>query len=103
MGKGKGKSKSDICLRCGKCCILKYDKGDFAVVSQEYCPLFSMENGLGKCAVYGENVGKMVTRQHKCITAEMSAAARLLPNSCPYAKKIPGYATRVINFPGEVV
>jgi len=95
--------EKDLCRRCSLCCLLKYDKGDFVIVSDEYCPNFEWtQAGKGNCKIYGDNVGQMVTRQHKCLSAEMAATARLLPNSCPYTKKIRGYKTRVINFPGEV-
>ena len=70
------------------------------VVSNQYCPeLEWLPDGKANCKVYSKHLGRKITHEHKCISAEMSAQARLLPNTCGYVKRIPGYSTRVINFP----
>jgi hypothetical protein len=41
---------------------------------------------------------KAGTNELKCVSANEMAICRLLPNDCPYAKEIPGYRTKVLEW-----
>ena len=96
----KKTSERDICRRCGRCCFLKQETGDFVVKLEARCPCYGMaKDGKPGCTIYKDiTSGMTVAPGIKCIDAKMMIEARLLPEDCAYTEKIPGYRSRVINW-----
>ena len=94
----------EICLRCGHCCRdKKATEEGFWIVLDYYCKHFERRpDGLGFCKVYDTHENKVLEIRDGelmvCMTADWLARAGLLPEACPYAKKIPDYRTKVINW-----
>lgn len=91
--------KKDICERCGECCRFKTFHEHFWVAEDRYCPHFErLPDGRGNCRIYTRHVRHRIDNQTLCIPAVDLAKAGLLPESCPYAKAIRGYRSRVVNY-----
>jgi uncharacterized cysteine cluster protein YcgN (CxxCxxCC family) len=91
--------KLDLCERCGECCRFKIDHLDFFVAEDRYCPHFQrLSDGKGSCKIYDKHTNFRIDDQMICLPSARLAKAGLLPESCPYAKAIPGYRCRVINY-----
>ena len=89
----------DLCRRCSECCRLKVNHGDFIVALEVYCQYFGMcKDGKEGCTLYPNHEGTEIALGMKCIPSWAMLEARILPESCPYAKQKPGYSTRVINY-----
>jgi uncharacterized cysteine cluster protein YcgN (CxxCxxCC family) len=92
-------AKKDLCERCGKCCRFKISHDGFWVAEDRCCPHFEwLYDGKGNCRIYGNHANFRIDENTICISAEQLAKARLLPESCPYAKGIPEYRSRVIGY-----
>lgn len=95
----------DKCIRCGRCCLLKIcdPVTGLGSVLTLHCPHYTLDNGKGKCKIYGHHTGTIIMDQRtgwkgSCLSVEQMIAARLCPEDCPYAKDIPGYRSNVINY-----
>ena len=91
--------KKDLCERCGECCRFKKPYEHFWVAEDRYCPHFEwLPDGKGNCRIYAHHVRYKIDDETLCIPAVDLAGIGLLPESCPYAKAIRGYRSRVINY-----
>ena len=91
--------KIDLCERCGECCRVKIPHDRFWVAEDRYCPHFEwLPDGRANCRIYGDHANSRIDENAICISAEQLAKARLLPESCPYAKGIHEYRSRVIGY-----
>ena len=91
--------KKDLCERCGECCRFKTFHERFWVAEDRYCPHFEwLSDGRGNCRIYVEHVQHRIDAQTRCVPAVDLARMGLLPESCPYAKAIRGYRSRVVNY-----
>lgn len=88
----------DLCLRCGRCCLIKLNVGPWSFALPKHCPHFYLDNGVGTCRIYEKRVGTDLGDNNMCLTIEEVIGHRLLPNDCPYVKEIPGYSSRVLNY-----
>jgi hypothetical protein len=71
-------------------------------LKEENCPhLREIGNFRTACAVYGRNQKLQIGFDSICISAESMAQAALLPECCPYARRIPDYLCRVIGYPAN--
>jgi uncharacterized cysteine cluster protein YcgN (CxxCxxCC family) len=91
--------KKDLCERCGECCRFKEPYEHFWLAEDRYCPHFEwLPDGKGNCRIYSHHVRYKIDDETLCIPAVDLAKAGLLPESCPYAKAIRGYRSRVVNY-----
>jgi uncharacterized cysteine cluster protein YcgN (CxxCxxCC family) len=91
--------KRDLCERCGECCRFKKPYERFWVAEDRYCPHFEwLPHGKGNCRIYARHVQYRIDQETQCIPAVDLARMGLLPESCPYARAIRGYRSRVINY-----
>ncbi len=95
----QGHKMRDLCKRCGECCRFNTFHEHFWVAEDRYCPHFGrLPDGKGNCRVYGNHANSRIDGNTICISAEQLATARLLPESCPYAKRILEYRSLVIGY-----
>jgi len=95
----KEREYEGLCKRCGRCCKHKTYGPDGVKAINEYCQYFDWDfDGKGKCKVYDNprRIGGKVAIGLVCVTAEVSASNKDLPDDCPYVKGIEGYKSRVI-------
>jgi hypothetical protein len=80
----------------------KKKAGDFDVLTGQYCNHFSrLPDGKGCCDIYDDATGRashVSPDGARCMEASLAARAGLLPPDCPYARQIPGYRSKVINY-----
>jgi len=80
-----------LCTRCGMCCQLKDAYPEGPRLSHEWCAFFDRKTR--SCSVY--------PMRHSlspiCGTMQEALERRMLPNSCPYTRLVPGYFTRVVD------
>jgi uncharacterized cysteine cluster protein YcgN (CxxCxxCC family) len=91
--------RKDLCERCGECCRFKTFHEHFWVAEDRYCPHFEwLPDGKGNCRIYTRHAWHRIDDDTLCIPAVNLAKAGVLPESCPYAKAIPGYRCRILNY-----
>lgn len=81
-----------LCMRCGKCCLLKYSDEKNIYFSNGICSKFDL--GECKCSVYNERL-----KSENCKKVDIDLlqnSISLLPSSCPYrllweGKDLPEY------------
>lgn len=91
----------DSCLRCSRCCQLKeYIGGGLSKLTPDDCPFLERyKDGKTLCSVYESrfNCDDLGVR-NICVPIEQAISFGDLPPDCPYALKIEGYRTKVIDW-----
>lgn len=95
--------EKDLCMRCGECCRLKQwdPTHQFLMRTEKACPhLRFASDGLFLCSVYDNRPKKVIMGgvEVDCTDAKKAAKDGLLPPYCPYAKQVPNYQSKVINY-----
>ncbi len=90
----------DLCLRCGECCRFKFraQTGDYYLADGRYCPHLGWRGSTAFCEVYDTRIGKLLGYGASCMPVDLLVRERVMPNYCPYTKKVFGYRTLVLNF-----
>ena len=68
-----------ICMRCGKCCMLKYSSGNVIHFSNRMCEHFDLKNG--RCSCYSTRLSD------SCVKVDLELLENnieLLPDTCAY-------------------
>lgn len=68
-----------LCAHCGRCCLIKYGRGDFTFFSNTHCKHLSCT---GECQIYDKRL-----KQGTCIAVNykmLKVSAHLLPDDCAY-------------------
>jgi uncharacterized cysteine cluster protein YcgN (CxxCxxCC family) len=89
----------DLCEKCGRCCELKERVGEFYKLTGKYCSHFvRTQNEKGYCDIYDNRTGSKLSSGNVCVDSEMAISYGDLPPNCPYAQRVKGYKTRVLDW-----
>lgn len=85
------KEWESVCLRCGKCCLLKEVKNNIIFFSNHICNNFDLKTG--KCSCYKQRVGPSCAKVDLQL---LQTQRELLPETCAYrllfeGKELPDY------------
>lgn len=80
-----------VCLRCGKCCLLKEVKNNIIFFSNHICSNFNLKTG--RCSCYKQRVGPSCAKVNLKL---LQTQRELLPETCAYrllfeGKELPAY------------
>ena len=83
-----------ICMRCGKCCLIKYDGDGVIHFSNQICKFFDLKKG--KCSCYAERFKKTGYTCKKVNLDLLEKEIELLPPTCAYrclyeGRELPDY------------
>jgi len=96
------KEDEALCENCGRCCELKVKEGDSYRLTGRFCSHFTRTpSGKGYCYIYKKKNGALLGNRNVCIPSAIAVLFGDLPPDCPYAKRVKGYKTRVIDWMGE--
>ena len=88
-----------LCKRCGRCCELKQKAGEHYKLTGQFCShLVRTGNGKAFCDIYLNRTGSRLNPVNVCVSSEIAVMCGDLPPDCPYAKRVPKYKTRVIDW-----
>ncbi len=76
----------NICDNCGRCCYEKYDYRGKIFYTETPCQYLNTETNL--CRIYARR--SELNLDCVCLTPKLVRAG-ILPDDCPYVKKIKGY------------
>lgn len=82
------KEWEQICLRCGKCCVCKYDGNDVIYFSNYMCKFFNIKKGL--CSCYNERFVKAGNLCRKVDMDLLENHIEMLPTECAYRRLYEG-------------
>ena len=79
-----------LCVRCGRCCQEKKRLADGTLVlADTWCRFY--DAGTKSCMVYYDKHRICDT----CLPMPQALAVGIMPEDCPYAKRLPGYRSVV--------
>lgn len=89
-----------LCQNCGRCCRLKSQEGElYRLTSRECQFLVRQWHGKTSCFVYPDRLSlRTVGGNNICVPIEKAIEYGDLPPDCPYALRVPGYKTKVIDW-----
>ena len=84
----------DVCVRCGRCCMVKERLTSGRVVLLgTHCVFYDAKTHL--CKVYGKRHDQVQMQGHKCLTIEQAVTMGVLPVDCPYVAGLNNYTCDV--------
>ena len=92
-------NSESFCKHCGRCCELKEQVGKYYKLTGKMCEHFIRTGpDKGYCNIYQNREGIRLEIENVCVPLKFAIMYGDLPPDCPYARLIPYYKTRVIDW-----